>query len=326
MIGGFFHSGFFGSVRAVYAALTIWFPAALLAIAAFVHVLRHPSDRHPVRPLLLVAIALILLRVYATVLEPSRLQVRQIECTSPRVSRTVRILHFSDIQVFRFGDYERRALAKMAALKPDIVLFTGDLTQPAKLEHVHGIVDDITKGLRDVNAPLGIYGVTGDTDWRLAETHVTAQQLAPLVLLNNRSTQVETKDGTVLSILGMELGVSRSPAAASQLMGRWLEKQPDGLRIVLGHNPDYVMGLNGADVDICLAGHTHGGQIRLPFIGPLLTMTHHIPREYALGHRMLGNTLVNVSAGVGSEHAGQVPPIRFLCPPDMALITVHPQQ
>jgi predicted MPP superfamily phosphohydrolase len=324
VIGGFLRDGFFGSVRAVYAAFTVWLPAVLLAVVVVIRFLRYRALRHPLRPLLLLALLLLLLRFYASVLEPSRLQVRRIDMVSSRVSRPLRILHISDIQVFEFGCYESRVLGLMKDLKPDIVLHTGDLAQPARVAQVHGIVAEVASGLRGVEAPMGVYGVMGDTDWRLVKAGVGAEQLAPLVMLENRGTDVVAGGGDTLALLGMTLDVSRDPDRARGLVDGWLAAAPAGLRVVLGHNPDYVMGLEGADVDICLAGHTHGGQIRIPFIGPLLTMTHHIPREYALGHRMLGKTMLNVSAGIGSEHAGRVPPIRFLCPPDMTLITVRP--
>jgi predicted MPP superfamily phosphohydrolase len=74
-------------------------------------------------------------------------------------------------------------------------------------------------------------------------------------------------------------------------------------------------------VDLALAGHTHGGQVVLPFVGALYTKTS-LPRAYASGLHDFGGILVNVSAGVGMER-GTAPQIRFLCPPEISVIDVR---
>ena len=96
----------------------------------------------------------------------------------------------------------------------------------------------------------------------------------------------------------------------------------DGFHVVFGHGPDFALG--AVDADLLVAGHTHGGQVRLPIIGPLLTYST-IPRAWAAGVTALsgGRTLV-VSRGVGMERA-HAPRLRFRCKPEIVIIDVLPE-
>ncbi len=98
--------------------------------------------------------------------------------------------------------------------------------------------------------------------------------------------------------------------------------RPDRFHIVLGHVPNFALG--PIDADLLLAGHTHGGQVRLPLIGPLMTLSE-LPRSWAAGKTELpgGATLI-VSRGVGMERAG-APRLRFLCRPELVVIDLIPE-
>ena len=76
-------------------------------------------------------------------------------------------------------------------------------------------------------------------------------------------------------------------------------------------------------IDLVVSGHTHGGQIVVPFFGPIMTLSH-VPRSVAAGglHQIDGN-YIYVSRGVGCERM-QAPRIRFLCPPEISLLTLKP--
>ena len=122
----------------------------------------------------------------------------------------------------------------------------------------------------------------------------------------------------------LTLGQSADPDAARIVVGRWLAgTAPGDFTIVAGHRPDFAMGLEGMDVSLVLAGHTHGGQVRIPFLGPPVILSG-VPRAWARGFRPLGGGWLDVSAGLGCEHTGGMPCIRVNCPPEMTLITLEP--
>ena len=100
--------------------------------------------------------------------------------------------------------------------------------------------------------------------------------------------------------------------------------QKDLLQIFAGHSPDYVLALQQTDRPfLALAGHTHGGQVQLPLIGPLLTLTR-LHRHYAEYYGVFGFGVLSVSRGIGMERQ-DAPRLRFLCPPEIRLITLQPQ-
>ena len=76
-----------------------------------------------------------------------------------------------------------------------------------------------------------------------------------------------------------------------------------------------------SDVDLCLAGHTHGGQVNLPFIGALLNASK-TPKDWAKGFTKFDHTALNVSSGIGTERIEGLPPIRFNCPPTITIFKI----
>jgi predicted MPP superfamily phosphohydrolase len=92
--------------------------------------------------------------------------------------------------------------------------------------------------------------------------------------------------------------------------------------IAIGHAPDFVMQLaGGAPVDLVLAGHTHGGQVVLPFVGPP-GISSRLPRRFGGDVHDYRGIPVHVSRGVGMER-GTAPQIRFLCPPEICVLDVR---
>ena len=128
--------------------------------------------------------------------------------------------------------------------------------------------------------------------------------------------------GPPLTLIGLSPATSkgRRPATLRRLVSEAPSHSP---RIVFGHAPDYVLGLrDGPPIGLALAGHTHGGQIVVPFVGPPLTLSR-VPRHIAAGGlHGHGRTPVHVSRGVGMER-GSAPQIRFLCPPEICILTLR---
>ena len=158
--------------------------------------------------------------------------------------------------------------------------------------------------------PLGWFVVRGNNDHRrfmvrLGETCCT--------LLTNQAVQVGNGEPPVWLA-----GVDDPHKEHDDLDAALADVPADAFRIVLAHTPDVVHDATRRGVDLLLAGHTHGGQIRLPWIGPVLTQLR-VGREYCWGLARKGRTRVFTTCGVGWT----ILPIRINCPPEVVFITLR---
>ena len=138
--------------------------------------------------------------------------------------------------------------------------------------------------------------------------------------LSGESVVVPLPGGGRLCLIGLTPAMShgRSTRSLVQLVA---QAPPDCIRVVIGHGPDFVMDLaRTVPVELALAGHTHGGQVVLPVLGPPYTKTR-LPGRYASGLNQYQGVPLHVSAGVGMER-GTAPQIRFLCPPEISVLEV----
>lgn len=309
----------FGTIRRIYDVHTLLLPLGLVAAGGWC--LRDRGLRGRTgRAAIAVAVLLAGVRVWATHVEPAWLAVRGVTLPTPKVAAPVRILHITDIQSLEVGAHEERALARAAALRPDLVLFTGDLIQrPDPAAHAVQLAK-LAPLLARLQPRLGFYGAPGDTDALLLGKGPA--ELGGMELLADRAVTIDAGGGTTLRLLGLSLRRSRTPGLrdVQQFLAAG---DPASFSIVLGHAPDYIVPLADQPLDLCLAGHTHGGQVVLPLLGaPMIASA--VPRAWASGFRTHGLLHLNVSAGIGVEHAGGIPPIRFNCPSEMTLIELVP--
>jgi len=252
---------------------------------------------------------ILLIGLDGVLIEPVWLEVTHHSLVSEKIEAPLRIALLADIQTDSVGRYEHRALSHLNAEAPDLVLYAGDYLQvegqDQYLLEVEAFRDLVAE--MDPAPSLGSYAVAGnmevDSSWQelfrgtsvLPVQKTTTFDLGPVVL-----TGIAFRD---------------SANSAFQLDGM------DGYHIVLGHEPNFALGQ--VDADLLLAGHTHGGQIQLPFLGPIVTLSH-VPRSWASGLTQINpDTYLYVSRGIGREHHG-APRIRFLCRPELAIIDLVP--
>jgi len=242
-------------------------------------------------------------------IEPEWLEVTTVEIESDEINNPIRIAIVADFQTDKIGEYERRAIEEVFSREPDLVLFAGDYLQTKSGDQL-----ELSKQLGELfqavthRPPLGVYAVQGNTDYGL--WHVPFEQLDAAIF--QRTQSIETGELTVTG-LGMR----------DSFNTRLVVPSKDGFHIVLGHSPNFALGEN--DADLLVAGHTHGGQVQLPLIGPLLTLSH-VPRDWASDVTDIGDgrTLI-VSRGVGRERKG-APQMRFLCRPQIVIVELKPSR
>lgn len=244
---------------------------------------------------------------WATMVEPFRLEVSHVAV--PSVDGTVRIALLADLQTDAAGAAEQRALDAVRASAPDLIVFAGDYVQvqenAAYIEQAAALAGMI----RSLDAPLGLWAVRGDVDadhWELVFAGSGAH-----VITASETFSLTLPGGRPFSLTALTPHDSRAPHPPIP--------QRVGLHVVFGHAPDYALA--NPPADILLAGHTHGGQIRVPGFGPLLTMSA-VPRAWAAGVTAMpsGATLV-VSRGIGMERL-DAPRVRLFCRPEVVIIDI----
>ncbi|MFN7972786.1 MAG: metallophosphoesterase [Acidobacteriota bacterium] len=311
----------FVTIRKLYNWNTVCLPAILfLAALAILVAARRKLGRAAI-VFLAVSASLFLLRFWMSWVEMEWLAIRYAPIESSKVRRPLRIVHLSDLQPTHVGFHEEHVFRKVRALAPDLLLYTGDLIQPRTREDRDRELPRMAALLATVKAPLGKLAVHGDTDDAIRG--VPAGELGGLELLES-SEKVIPFDGGTLSVHGLSQRDSHGLASDAGV-ARWLAAAaPGAFTILMGHAPDYLLALQNQPVDLCLAGHTHGGQIVVPFYGPLVTYSL-VPRQWARGFHFFGKTRFNVSAGAGAEHAAGLPSMRLFCPTEITVIEVFPR-
>ena len=228
----------------------------------------------------------------------------------------VRALLISDIHVAG-PDMSPARLARIVwqieALGPDVVLVAGDLVSDRRLSTGHYSLAKAVAPLSRLTPRLGTFAVLGNHDhWRDAAEARNALEEAGVRLLDNEAARAGP-----LAIGGLDdafTGRDDLPATLAAM------RRVGGAPVLLSHSPDPFPRIPGTDM-LMLAGHTHCGQIRLPLIGAISTMSEHGER-YACGRvDEDGRTLI-VTAGVGTS----LMPLRMGAPPDMWLVTIGPER
>lgn len=296
----------FGVVRLLCDGL-FWHGFAVMAGLAWLLRRREPLVA---RTCCLAAIMVAVIGIYAFRIEPYWLEISRVQLKTAKLEQPVKIVIVADLQSDVFGEYERKALRLANDAKGDIILFLGDYAQESEYHVRDKSLQDFKATLQEINisAPQGIYAVRGNLETGYDWNPVFAG--LPVRLLE----QTEKVELPNLCLSGLSLDDSEH----TQL---FIPECGDKFHVVFGHVPNFALG----DVrgDLLIAGHTHGGQIRIPFIGPLATASE-IPHKWGAGITDLGNgrTLL-VSRGIGMER-GYAPRFRFLCRPELVIIELLP--
>ncbi len=207
-------------------------------------------------------------------------------------------------------DDVRRATALLAPEEPDLVLLGGDYVSESARYAVQAAA-----ALADLvgAAPLGAYAVLGNHDTRSgrADRVTAALEDRGVRVLRNAAAAVETGRGT-LWVAGVDSAVSGRPDPARAFGGI----PPGAAALALWHEPDYAERTAARGAFAQLSGHSHGGQVRLPGVGPLV-----LPRggrRFVMGLNDARGMPVYTSRGVGVF----LPPLRYNCPPEVTLVTL----
>jgi predicted MPP superfamily phosphohydrolase len=227
----------------------------------------------------------------------------------PSALEGLSIVHLSDLHFTgRIGKPFFDEIVRMSnALEPEIVALTGDIVDKPPL------IDWIPDTLGRLKARYGVYFIFGNhdlrVDWRRLQR---VMEDCGLVYLGGRWKVVEVRSQSVL-LAGNELPWFKPAADLNTCPPR--REVP--FRLLLAHSPDQLPWARKGDGDLLLAGHTHGGQIRLPMIGPVFAPSRD-GVQFASGLFHAPPTILNVSRGLSAEL-----PLRMNCTPEIIHLTLH---
>jgi uncharacterized protein len=256
----------------------------------------------------------IVIGLYARFIHPFRPRVNHQLIELPRAHKNLdglTIAFATDLHVgphFSAADLEP-SIRILEQVQADIVIFGGDY------------ISESPRYLKDVQAPLtrmaataklGAWGMLGNHDLANIRARVM-EMLEPtgIRILTNESVEIETDRGSLWLV-----GIDDMLLGCADLKAAFAGVPADAPRIAMWHEPDYAERAEPFGPFLLLSGHTHGGQVRLPFIGPVATPK--LGKRFISGRFRFGDMTMYVSNGIGMYR----PPVRFNCPPEIVVFTL----
>lgn len=275
--------------------------------------------------LLLALVALLFLGLYATWIEPRRLVITRHTVPLAGLKQPITALLIGDPQPlwpWWSPARMRETMAVGQALQPDVVFFVGDYAYENKTMKSMGLREPFfiepattVAAMAQLQAPMGVYAVLGNHDWwwdgpemirLLGETHIQ--------LLMDEAVLAEGPKGA-LWVVGLEDMATPRKVDVQRAFAAVDGRAPI---VTLSHSPDIFWALPDR-APLLLAGHTHGGQVWLPFFGrPIVPIAD---RRFAYGHVQADGRQAVVTAGLGMS----ILPVRFMTPPELTLLTLVPE-
>jgi uncharacterized protein len=265
-----------------------------------------------------ILVPLLSLALWAFVIEPNRLVINEqtIHLANwPGSIDELRITAISDIHAgspFMDEDKLRDVVALTNQTNPDLIVLLGDFMVRDTWHSTTIEPEVIAEALKGLQARMGVYAVLGNHDhWYDASRVRAALEKSGIKVLENEVARLEKNKQTIWLVGLADAWTGRDDIAGTSR--RVVAEQPV---ITLTHNPDILPRLPSI-FHLTLAGHTHGGQVNLPFLGRRVVPSE-FGQRYAAGHILEDGKHLFVTTGIGTS----VFPIRFRVPPEIAVLTI----
>jgi predicted MPP superfamily phosphohydrolase len=260
------------------------------------------KEKRWLTPVIVLNLALALLFAYGRLWESSWVERVEVQIGANIRSR-IRIVHLSDLHLEGWGQRESLAIELTNGAEPDLVLLTGDYISKGSGD---AYVADLRRFLSKLQSKAGVFAVPGNWDTNAPKWF----------------------EGTGVTLLGGKTALVDANGVKVAIAGEWFDMAPPlkdtaaDLTVYLQHSPDFLEEAAKAGYDLYLAGHTHGGQVRIPGFGAVVTLSRHC-KKYESGLFREGATYLYVNRGLGLE-GGWAPRVRLFCRPEVTVIDVVP--
>lgn len=272
--------------------------------------------KYIIKPFLFLILILCILLFYAHFVEPSLLVKTTHTVQAPSDVKECKIVYFSDTHFGGLYDQEHlsRIVEKINLQNPDIVVFGGDLLDNYARDREILDLDFITSKLKEICPDSKKYAVYGNHDYGGGASRVYSDLMenGGFTVLNNTSLFLEEFNIKMAGFDDYLLG-STDPA--------FYQSKENAFTVLLSHEPDVAQLISMPRAGIMLSGHSHGGQVTLPFL------TQHIlpvgATKYVKGHYPLCGISANLSLYVSKGIGMTMLPLRFLNPPEIMVLQIR---
>jgi len=248
---------------------------------------------------------------YGSFIEPKLLTTKAYDVALGDTGGRLKIAVVSDthLGVFEQREWLNKIADRVNALRPDLVILDGDL-----VVNLAGL--DSLEPLSRLKSRLGNYAALGNFDYRVGAVDVRRRvESYGVEVLTNESVPLSGAGGRrSVRLIGLDDLWFGDPDWDKALA----DVRPGDLKILVGHNPDFAPKAEASGVDLLISGHTHGGQIRLPLIGPLTRLPITIGQRFDRGLFDFGKLQLFISSGTGESGTRA----RLFCPPEISLLNV----
>ncbi len=257
-----------------------------------------------------------LLFLYSKYIEPYNLTIKEYKIENeylPKSFDGIKIVHFSDVHLGSTVDikYLDKIVNLINKQNPDIVVFTGDMLDKRRPLN-DSEIESVKKSLSKIKSNLGNYAVSGNHDIKQLDTYKKIMD-TNFTILGNEEKLIYYKENNPISLVGL------SDSSETKINYDVLEKENNYYRFVLCHEPDEYKKIFNYSFNVMFSGHSHGGQVRLPFIGKIYTPIG--AKTYYDDYYKLDNKEIFISNGIGTTRID----IRFNSAPSINLYRLYAQ-
>ncbi len=256
---------------------------------------------------------------YSIYVEPNLLSVKNIEINNSsniKNEDTIKIAQISDIHLGEYYTIDKleKLVNKVNSQNADIIVFTGDLfDNVSKFEDTSKVAPILKK----LNAKIGKYAIYGNHDYGGGAKNIykNVMEDSGFKILVNDQANVKLDSGKTISILGLDDALLGNPDV--EKTARNIKES--NYNLLLLHEPDLSDKFVSYNIDLILAGHSHGGQVKIPFLGEIVTPP--LAEKYKDGLYNLNtqrNTQLYVNSGIGNTKM----PFRFMNVPEVSIFEI----
>ena len=253
-----------------------------------------------IKIILLITIIITIILLYSRYIATSGLKTNEIALTTKDINEDfdgLKIVHFSDLHYKRIITKKRikELINEINLINPDIVIFTGDLIDDDS-EITKEDLKYLKEILTDIKSKYGKYAILGNHDYSIAiETTRNIYNEANFTLLENNFDYIYSKNNNKIYIGGISTGEFNKDLINN------MKTDENIYKIILLHEPDFIDDISHLNTDLALAGHSHNGQVNIPYIKKLFLPKN--AKKYYEEHYKVNNTEFYISNGIGvSRH------------------------